>query len=79
MLYSHIGTKKTENEQNAVPNAKAPDESMLIKFLKSIPSNDSEEDFEDMFSAAPFFVSEYTTPCLELNQQQVVAKILAMY
>ena len=79
LLYSHTGSKKVECDQTAGPSVKAPEEpeSMLIKFLKSIPSGDSKEelgsqDFEGMFAAAPSFASERKTPCFELDQQQVL-------
>ena len=79
LLYSHTGSKKVECDQTAGPSGKAPEEpeSMLIKFLKSIPSGDSKEelgsqDFEGMFAAAPSFASERKTPCFELDQQQVL-------
>ena len=76
LLYGPMA--QSQKEQSEVKVQKETEDSMLLRFLKSLPETDKPDpkpvgsnDFEQIFGQAPSFAVEKKQPCFALDAQQV--------
>ena len=76
LLYGPMA--QSQKEQSEIKVQKETEDSMLLRFLKSLPETDKphpkpvgSNDFEQIFGQAPSFTVEKKQPCFALDAQQV--------